>query len=71
MIGDLGARILLYYASLENQWLLLYQISFALEGRKVIWQDYGVHVTSQFYGQPVTHLQSWQDTLHRLITSAG
>ena len=65
-IGDLGARILLYYASLENQWLLRYQIPVPLEGRKVTWQEYGVQVTPQFYGQPISHFQSWQDTLQRL-----
>ena len=56
VIGDFGARILLYYASLENQWLLRHQFPIPAERGEVSWQEYGNHVTSQFYSQPLGNL---------------
>ena len=67
IIGDFGARILLYYASLENRWILRHQFPIPTERREVSWQEYGTQVTSQFYGQPLGSLQQWQDTLQILL----
>lgn len=67
VIGDLGARVLLYYASLESQWLLCHQVPVQVEKRKVSWQEYGTQVNSQFYSQPLSKLQPWEVTLHSLL----
>lgn len=66
LIGDMGARVLLYYASLERQWVGRYQLS-AKENRRVVsWQDYSTRISSQFYGQSNTSLQEWQLVLSGL-----
>ena len=67
VIRDFGARILFYYASLENQWILRHQFPIHVERREVSWQEYGNYVTSQFYSQPLGNLQKWQDILHTLL----
>ena len=67
VIGDVGARVLLYYASLEQQWVWRCHNATIGEKKEVSWQDYGVQVTSQFYGQPLESLQSWRDTLQELL----
>ena len=66
LIGDLGARVLLYYASLESQWVGRHQLS-AKENRRVVsWQDYSTRISSQFYGQSNTSLHEWQLILNGL-----
>lgn len=67
VIGDLGARVLLYYTSLESQWLLCHQVPVPVEKRKASWQEYGLQVNSQFYSQPLSKLQPWEDNLHTLL----
>ena len=67
VIGDLGARVLLYYVSLEHQWLMGHQIPAQIEKRKVSWQEYGSQMSSQFYSQPLSKLQPWEDKLHILL----
>ena len=60
LIGDKGARVLFYYASLESQWVGRHQLS-AKENRRVVsWQDYSTRISSQFYGQSNTSLHEWQ-----------
>ena len=56
VLGDLGARVLLYYASLENQWLLRHQTPLKAERREASWQDYSPQVLSQFYSQPMSSI---------------
>lgn len=68
MIGDVGARILLYYSSLENQWILRSQFPINAERKHVSWQEYGVQVSSQFYGQSMESLQRWREVLQSLLT---
>lgn len=67
VIGDVGARVLLYYGSLEQQWMWRCNNATIGERREVSWQEYGVQVTSQFYGQPLESLQSWRDILQELL----
>lgn len=57
VIGDFGARILLYYASLESQWLLRSKYPINAERREVSGKEYSVQVCSQFYAQPLENLQ--------------
>ena len=57
VIENLGARILLYYATLEGKWLLKSQFHVNAERRKVTWHEYNHHITSQFYSWPLSHLQ--------------
>ena len=66
VIGDMGARVLLYYASLESQWVGRYQLSAKEKRRVVSWQDYSTRISSQFYGQSNTSLQKWQLVLSGL-----
>lgn len=66
VIGDMGARVLLYYASLESQWVGRYQLSAKEKIRVVSWQDYSTRISSQFYGQSNTSLQTWQLVLSGL-----
>jgi hypothetical protein len=56
IIGDIGARILLYYAQLESQWSSQKLRQNEREDRVVTWQDYSLQITSQFYCQPVAIL---------------
>ena len=67
VLGDLGVRVLLYYVSVENQWLLGHQIPVQVEKRKVSWQEYGTQVNSQFYSQSLSKLQPWETNLHTLL----
>jgi hypothetical protein len=67
MIGDVGARVLLYYASLEQQWVQRCQSAAIGERREVSWQEYGAQVTSQFYSQPLESLQQWRGILQGLF----
>ena len=67
IIGDLGARIFLYYTSLESQWSCRHQFSKQSEGRRVSWQEYGTQVSSQLYSQPLSKLQEWRETLQKLL----
>lgn len=57
VIGELEAQILLYYASLEHQY------PNPLSKREVSWQDYGIHISFQFFNEPMINLQSWQEIL--------
>lgn len=66
-LGDLGARVFLYYASLENQWVLRHQTPLIAERREASWQDYGPVVLSQFYSQPIAHIGQWQEVLRFLL----
>ena len=50
VIGDMEARVLMYYASLEKHWGVRHQSANPSEGRVVSWQDYGTRILSQFYG---------------------
>jgi hypothetical protein len=67
MIGDVEARVLLYYASLKQQWVQRCQNAAPSEKRKVPWQEYGVQVTSQFYSHPLESLHYWRGTLQELF----
>lgn len=51
IIGDLGARVLLYNIGLEHQWVFRHQFPVFAERRKVSLFEYGTHVNSQFYSQ--------------------
>jgi hypothetical protein len=67
VMGDLGARVLLYYAALEQQWVLRNQYPIPAERREVFWFEYGTQVNSQFYSQNLSNLQPWQGTLRKLL----
>ena len=66
VIGDMGARVLLYYASLEGQWSSRHELLTQNEGRVVSWQDYSTRVSSQFYGLSYERLNEWQIVLSGL-----
>lgn len=66
VLEDLGARDLLYYAFLENQWLLRHQFPVDAKRREASWQDYGSHIMSQFYCQPVNNICHLRDNLRDL-----
>lgn len=66
IMGDIGARILLYYASLEDQWIIRHHLNVKDDRRLVSWQDYSTRVSSQFYGQSQTSLYEWQQVLSDL-----
>ena len=66
LIGDMGARILLYYASLEEQWVIRQNMSVKDDRRVVNWQDYSTRVSSQFYAQNQSDLYEWQQVLSEL-----
>ena len=66
-LGDVGARVLLYYAALESQWLLRYQSPLKVEKRETSWQDYSPQVLSQFYSQSIASLCHWQEVLETLL----
>ena len=66
VIGDIGTRVLMYYAYLERQSGVHHQSANPSEGRVVSWQDYGTCISSQFYGQPHYSLAEWKTTLSNL-----
>ena len=66
VIGDMGARVLMYYASLEGQWSSRHELLAQTEGRVVSWQDYSTRISSQFYGQAYDSLNEWQIVLSGL-----
>lgn len=67
LIGDVGARIYLYYADCEAQ-LQLRRTSFRhLKGRQVDWTDYGVQMSQQFYGQSRETISRWRISLESLL----
>ena len=49
IIGDIGARVFLYYAALEHQWAIRHQFLVPTERREVSLFEYGTQVNSQFY----------------------
>lgn len=63
IIGDIGARILLYYAQLKSQWSSRRLHLIESEARVVTWQDYSLQMTTQFYSQPFPILQGWKEIL--------
>jgi hypothetical protein len=67
VMGDLGARALLYYVALEHQWVLRNQYPIPAERREVSWFEYGTQVNSQFYSHKLSNLQPWQGTLRKLL----
>lgn len=67
VLGDLGARVLVYYPAVENQWLLRYQTPLQAERREASWQDYSPQVLSQFYSQPIDSICQWQEVLRTLL----
>ena len=67
VIGDVGARVLLYYAALEHQWVLRHQFPVNAERREVSVFEYGTQVNSQFYSQAWENLRPWSDTLKKLL----
>lgn len=68
VLGDVGARVLQYYACLEHQWLFQHQLPAKVEPRIVNWQDYGTQISFQFYDQPWEHLRGWQEVLKDLLS---
>lgn len=66
VIGDVGARVLMYYASLEGQWSLRRELLAQSEERVVSWQDYSTRISSQFYGLIYNCLNEWQIVLSGL-----
>ena len=66
VIGDMGARVLLYYSSMESQWVNLRSLSHQGEKRVVSWQDYSTRISSQFYGQTQSSLCEWLLVLQNL-----
>lgn len=67
VIGDLRARVLLYYAALEHQWALQHQFPIPAERRELSWYDYGAQINSQFYSQTWNNLQPWHGKLKKLL----
>lgn len=71
VLGDVGARVLLYYVALESQWLLRHQSPLKIEKRETSWQDYNPQVLSQFYSQPIASLCQWQEVLETLLAQVN
>lgn len=67
VLGDLGARVLLYYAALETQWVLRHQYPLEVKKREASWQDYSPQVSTQFYSQPIASICQWQEVLKTLL----
>ena len=67
IIGDVRARVLLYYAALEHQWVLRHQFPMHAERREVSVFEYGTQVNSQFYSQAWDNLRPWSETLKKLL----
>lgn len=66
VIGDMGARVLLYHSSLERQWVSRQSLSYQFDKRVASWQDYSTRISSQFYGQTQSNLHEWQLVLQNL-----
>ena len=66
LLGDLGAKVLQYYAGFKHEWLPRHQLPIKVEARVVNWHDYDTQITSQFYDQPWENLTSWQEVLQSL-----
>ena len=67
VLGDLGARVLLYYATLESQWALRYQFPLVAERREATWRDYSPQVMPQFYSQSIVSIAQWREVLQVLL----
>ena len=68
MLGDIEARILQYYGGLEHQWSLRNQLPTKVGKRVANWQDFGLHIYSQFYNQTWECLTCWREVIQTLLT---
>lgn len=67
MIGDVGARVFLYYADWEEQLHLRRSAVRHIDDRHVDWTDYGAQLAQQFYGQTNTTILIWKTNLESLL----
>ena len=67
MIGDIGARIFLYYADCEEQLHLRRSAARHIDDRHVDWADYGAQLAQQFYGQTKTIIMRWKTNLESIL----
>lgn len=67
VIGDVGARIYLYYADCEEQLHLRRTVGRRVEERVVDWSDYGTQMSQQFYSQNRETRTKWKRNLEDLL----
>lgn len=67
MIGDVGARVYLYYADCEEQLHLRRTAARHIDVRHVDWTDYGTQLAQQFYGHSNETILRWRTSLESLL----
>lgn len=67
VIGDVGARIYLYYADCEDQLYNRRTLGRQVEERVVDWTDYGTQMAQQLYGQDKETRAKWRKNLEGLL----
>lgn len=67
VMGDVGARIYLYYANCKEQLQNKRTTSSQCEELQVNWTDYGVQMAQQFYGQSRGTMAKWKISLEGVL----
>lgn len=67
VLGDVGARIFLYYADCEEQLHIRRTIGRRVDEREADWSDYGTQMSQQFYGQSRETRAKWKKNLEDLL----
>ena len=66
-MGDIGARIYLYYAGCERHLHHRWMEGKHSAQRKVDWVDYGKRMAQQFYGQSHETMSKWKASLEKVL----
>ena len=67
VLGDIGGRIFLYYASCEENLHSRRALGRHVEARNVDWLDYGTHMTQMFCHQSRESLHVWRASLESVL----
>ena len=67
VLGDVGARIYLYYAECEEQLHIRRVLSRRVEEREVDWADYGAQMAQHFYEQNSDTRAKWKKSMEDLL----
>ena len=67
VLGDVGGRIYLYYASCEEKLQSRHALGRQVAARNVDWLDYGTQMTPMFYRQSLESLHRWRASLYLVL----
>lgn len=68
IIGDVGARIYLYYSGCKEQLQLQRSAGRQIVERVIDWKDDGTQLSQQFYGQGEELRNQWKEAIEELLS---